>query len=397
MTELPLLTLKPKSHNRVRGGHLWVFRDEFSSLPDIPAGSVVRVQTDYGYDLGVGFYHPANQIAVRLLRHSSTVNEEFFAQRIAQALRLRERLFPTEPSYRLVFGESDFLPGLIIDRYHDSSSGADYLAAQLLSAGMEAHKQQIVAALRQVLPNVRGIIAKNDSQLRAKEGLPKQEELLFGEIPESIAIQENGVQLALSLLHGQKTGYFLDQRLNRATVAWLAKGLRVLDCFTNQGGFVLNAALGGAHEAVGVDISATAIEACNRNAKLNNLSNCSFVVADVFEYLKEQAQSANKWDMVILDPPAFTKSKANIPQAKRGYAEINRQALKLIPSGGFLVSSSCSHHISEEMLLDVIHEESRRINRRLKLIMRGMQSPCHPIYLPMPETRYLKFFVFEVE
>lgn len=387
---IPVLKLKPKKHNRVRGGHLWIFKDELAEHAEIPAGSIVRVHTDYDYDLGVGFYNPISQFAVRLLLWHDDIDESFFAERISAALRLRERLFPNENTYRLVFGESDFLPGLIIDRYND------YFAIQLLSAGTEAKKQEIIYALRMLFPQLKGVIAKNDSQLREKEGLEKTEEVLFGEIPDEIYASENNVILAISLTHGQKTGYFLDQRFNRKFVGELARGMRVLDCFTNQGGFALHAALGGAVESTGIDISEQAIESCKKNAALNNLSNCTFIKEDVFDFLKEAAQSGKKWDMIILDPPAFTKSKQNIPQAKRGYSEINRQALRCIPAGGFLASSSCSHHISEELFLDIIQEEAKRINRKLKIVFRGMQSPCHPIYLPMPETRYLKFFVFEV-
>lgn len=382
-----------KGHHRIKRGHLWVFRDELQPHEfDIRAGECVRIQTDYGYDLGVGFYHPTSQIAVRLLRTTNEPDVQFFKNRIEQALQLRTRLFPTESSYRLTFGESDFLPGLIIDRYED------YLALQCLSAGMDIHTDIIVSALQEALPDVKGVIAKNDSQLRTKEGLQREERILYGEIPDDVLIRENGVELGISLKDGQKTGYFLDQRLNRKSIAWLSRGLRVLDCFTNQGGFALNATMGGAKYACGVDVSPQAVERCNANKERNGFTSeqCEFVVADVFDYLKQQALERAKWDMVILDPPAFTKSKANIPQAKRGYSEINRQALKLIPDGGFLVSSSCSHHISEEILLEVISDESKRINRRLKLIHRGMQSPCHPVYLPMPETQYLKFLVFEV-
>ncbi|MFN8368497.1 MAG: class I SAM-dependent rRNA methyltransferase [Candidatus Kapaibacterium sp.] len=387
---MTLLTLKPKSHNRVRNGHLWIFRDELAPHEPLQAGTLIRLHTDYGYDLGVGVYHPTSQIAVRLLRWQNESLDGFFEQRITEALQLRARLFPAEPTYRLVFGESDFLPGLIIDRY------GDYFAMQLLSAGMDVRKNEIINAIRTVFPNTKGIIAKNDSQLRVKEGLRTEEEVVYGEIPDEITVTENGITLSISLTHGQKTGYFLDQRRNRAMVAELSNGLSVLDCFTNQGGFALNAAKGGASRAVGVDISASAIERCKRNAELNGFENCEWLKDDVFDYLKQQAQQEAKWDMVILDPPAFTKSKANIPQAKRGYAEINRQALKLITNGGFLVSSSCSHHIAEPMFLEIIEAEAKRINRKLKLIQRGMQSPCHPIYVPMPETQYLKFFVFEV-
>ncbi|MFN5866927.1 MAG: class I SAM-dependent rRNA methyltransferase [Candidatus Kapaibacterium sp.] len=384
------LRLAPKAHKRIRQGHLWVFRDELAPHEPCEAGDLVRIVTDYDYDLGVGFYHPTSQIAVRLLA-APDFTKERITNRLRSALQLREQLFAPETAYRLVFGESDGFPGLIVDRY------GDYCAVQFLSAGIDKRRAEITEALQDVMPNVKGIIAKNDSQLRSKEGLPRTTEVLFGEIPPSIEMTENGIRYNLSLAEGQKTGYFLDQRVNRSFIAQIAKGLRVMDCFTNQGGFALNAAAGGALEVLGVDSSASAIEACSRNAALNNYTKCSWLVADVFDDLKRRAAAAEKWDMIILDPPAFTKTKAQVAQAKRGYAEINRQALKLISNGGYLVSASCSHHMREDMLMDVILEESRRVNRKLALVYRGHQSPCHPVYMPMPETQYLKFLVFRVD
>lgn len=384
------LRLAPKAHKRIRQGHLWVFRDELAPHDPCEAGALVRVVTDYDYDLGVGFYHPTSQIAVRLLA-APDFDGQRMVERMRSALRLRVRLFAPETAYRLVFGESDGFPGLIADRY------GDHLSVQFLSAGIDVRRDAIVAALREVLPDVKGIIAKNDSQLRGKEGLPRTTEVLYGEIPDRMDMTENGIRYQVSLTEGQKTGYFLDQRMNRAFIGRIARGLRVMDCFTNQGGFALNAAAGGAAQVLGIDSSAAAIDACARNAQLNGHEQCSWLVADVFDDLKRRAAQGEKWDMIILDPPAFTKTKAHVTQAKRGYAEINRQALKLIDDGGFLVSASCSHHMREDMLMEVIMDESRRVNRKLTLIHRGDQSPCHPVYLPMPETRYLKFFVFRVD
>ncbi len=383
------LRLKAGQHRRIRGGHPWIFQDELMERPALPAGCLVRVKTDYEYDLGLGIYNAQSQIVVRLLA-TQRVDQAFFYDRIRRALNLRERLFAPETSYRLVFGESDFLPGLIIDRY------GDYAAVQFLSAGMDRMRDGIVSALHEVLPSLKGVVAKNDSQLRVREGLSRETEVLSGEIPAHIEMTENSLRFQVDLLGGQKTGYFLDQRLNRHFIQGISKGLTVLDCFTNQGGFALHAAAGAAAEVLGVDSSESAVAACRRNAELNSFNVARFEQADVFDFLKQQVVEGAKWDMIILDPPAFTKSKAQIPQAKRGYAEINRQALKLLREGGFLVSASCSHHVNEAMLLDIVLEESRRINRKLKLIHRGEQSPCHPILLSMPETNYLKFLVFEV-
>lgn len=378
---------------RLKQGHLWIFRDEIASLSteSLQAGDLVRVVTDYGYDCGIGFYHPDSQIAVRLLRHNDdALTVDFFTQRLEYARIMREQFFHDSRSYRLCFGESDFLPGLIIDRYDT------YFALQTLSAGMEQRLPLILQALQELFPDMQGIIEKNDSRIRDLEGLPRRESVLWGTIPPTVRIKENEINLDVSLEHGQKTGYFFDQRLNRAAIATIAKDLRVLDCFTNQGGFALHAAKANAAICVGVDISQSAIDACTHNAQINNLTNTEFIKADVFTLLKQKAQQGEKWDMVILDPPAFTKSKHTVPQAKRGYADINRQALRLLSNGGYLVSSSCSHHISEDMFFDIIHDEAQRINRRLQLAWRGQQSPDHPILLGMPETQYLKFLVFRV-
>jgi 23S rRNA (cytosine1962-C5)-methyltransferase len=347
--------------------------------------------TDYDYDCGIGFYNAHSSIAIRLLHTHEDVNFEFFVNRLRSALAIRERVFPTMNSYRLCFGESDELPGLIIDRY------GDYCAMQCLSAGMDARIDMIISALKEILPSLKGVIAKHDSPLRLKEGLQQGEYIVYGEIPDNINIQEHDIQLEISLVHGQKTGYFLDQRLNRKWVEQLSSGLDVLDCFTNQGGFALHAAKGGAKSVLGIDSAKQAIEASKRNAELNKYSHVDFEQADVFDFLKSSVQAGKTWDMIILDPPAFTKSKATLARAKRGYAEINRQALKLIRPGGFLVSASCSQHLSAQMLIEIVQTESKRVNRTLRLIHSGGQSPCHPILPIMPETSYLKCLTFEVQ
>jgi 23S rRNA (cytosine1962-C5)-methyltransferase len=378
-------------HGRIREGHPWVFAESLKKHDSLPAGSLVRLMTDYDYDCGIGFYNAHSSIAIRLLHTHEDVNVEFFVNRLRSALAIRERVFPTMNSYRLCFGESDELPGLIIDRY------GDYCAMQCLSAGMDARIDMIISALKEILPGLKGVIAKHDSPLRLKEGLQQGEYIVYGEIPDNINIQEHEIQLEISLVHGQKTGYFLDQRLNRKWVEQLSSGLDVLDCFTNQGGFALHAAKGGAKSVLGIDSAKQAIEASKRNAELNKYSHVDFEQADVFDFLKSSVQAGKTWDMIILDPPAFTKSKATLARAKRGYAEINRQALKLIRPGGFLVSASCSQHLSAQMLIEIVQTESKRVNRSLRLIHSGGQSPCHPILPIMPETSYLKCLTFEVQ
>ncbi|MFZ9977190.1 MAG: class I SAM-dependent rRNA methyltransferase [Candidatus Kapaibacteriota bacterium] len=390
-TEIPILTLLPSMHGRIREGHPWVFAESLKKHESLPAGSLVRLKTDYDYDCGLGFYNPHSSIAIRLLHTHEDVNVAFFVNRLRSALAIRQRVFPTMDSYRLCFGESDELPGLIIDRY------GDYCAMQCLSYGMDARIDMIIEALRVIIPTLKGVIAKHDSSLRLKEGLEQGEYIVYGEIPDHIHIQEHEIKLEISLMHGQKTGYFLDQRLNRKWVEQLSGGLDVLDCFTNQGGFALHAAKGGAKSVLGIDSAKQAIEASKRNAELNGYSHVEFEQADVFDYLKSSVQTGKTWDMIILDPPAFTKNKATLARAKRGYAEINRQALKLIRPGGFLVSASCSQHLSAHMLTEIVQSESKRVNRSLRLIHSGGQSPCHPILPIMPETSYLKCLTFEVQ
>lgn len=396
------LTVKNRHNNRLRAGHLWVFSNELESIPtDLPAGSLVEVRSAGGHNYGTALFNPNSLIAARLLvSNVQELDMAFFRQRLEEAYALRQRLFPHETSYRLVFGESDFLPGLVIDRYSDAE--ADYFVLQTLSVGMDMRKDTICEALRSVFPNTKAIIEKNNSALRKHDGLDQRESVLWGEVPEKIQMTENGVVSALSLMEGQKTGYFLDQKLNRLKVKELASGLRVLDCFTNQGGFALHAALGGAVSALGLDSSASAIERCRTNAQVNKVDEkTTFECEEVLDYLHAAADrfttsGERLWDMIILDPPAFAKSRAQVPQAKRGYAKINRMALRILPPGGFLVTGSCSHHVSEETLLGVIQEEAQRERRRLRLVFRGGQSPCHPVLASMPETAYLKFFVFEV-
>ena len=390
-TEIPILTLLPSMHGRIREGHPWVFAESLKKHESLPAGSLVRLKTDYDYDCGLGFYNPHSSIAIRLLHIHDEVNVDFFVNRLRSALAIRQRVFPTMDSYRLCFGESDELPGLIIDRY------GDYCAMQCLSYGMDARIDMIIEALKMIIPTLKGVIAKHDSSLRLKEGLEQGEYIVYGEIPDHIHIQEHEIKLEISLMHGQKTGYFLDQRLNRKWVEQLSGGLDVLDCFTNQGGFALHAAKGGAKSVLGIDSAKQAIEASKRNAELNGYSHVEFEQADVFDYLKSSVQTGKTWDMIILDPPAFTKNKATLARAKRGYAEINRQALKLIRPGGFLVSASCSQHLSAHMLTEIVQSESKRVNRSLRLIHSGGQSPCHPILPIMPETSYLKCLTFEVQ
>ncbi|MFM8771617.1 MAG: class I SAM-dependent rRNA methyltransferase, partial [Candidatus Kapaibacterium sp.] len=279
---------------------------------------------------------------------------------------------------------------LIVDVY------GDVIVLQMLAAGMDRRKPEIVDALQRLFPNLRGIIEKNTAQTRVKEGLTLLDAVVWGEVPETIQVRENGLLLELHLLTGQKTGYFLDQKFNRRVVGSLARGRSVLDCFCNVGGFALNAAQGGASLSLGVDSSEAAVRDAMRHAELNGLQNCQFVKANVFDLLREHVDQGRTWDTVILDPPSFAKSRGAIRGALAGYAELNRTAMKLLQPGGLLVSSSCTPVVCEHDLLYIHYRESARYRKRLRLVHRGSQAPDHPVLLAMPETQYLKFLVFEV-
>lgn len=385
------LTLKPREERRLREGHLWAFRDELVEAPAAEPGELVRLVAHDGTLVGCGFYNPLSKIAVRLVGGDvDAVDVDFFVRRFTSSRDLRRLVLPGEEAYRLIFGEADMLSGLIVDIY------GQYAAIQMLSAGMDRAKPLIVEALRTVLPDLKGIIEKNTAQTRKKEGLELLDAIIWGAVPERVHVRENGLALEIDLVAGQKTGYFLDQKLNRRVVGSLSSGRRVLDCFCNVGGFALNAAAGSASLALGVDSSASAIQGARRHAEINELSNCTFEQANVFDLLREHVQQGISWDMVILDPPSFAKSRNAIRGALAGYAELNRTAMKLLGPGGMLVSSSCTQLVSEHDLLDILYRESARIRKRLRLVHRGSQAPDHPVLLAMPETQYLKFLVFEV-
>ncbi|MGE5480781.1 MAG: class I SAM-dependent rRNA methyltransferase [Chloroflexota bacterium] len=381
------IKLKNKRDSRLLAGHLWAFSNELAELPETQAGELVRVRRANGEDLGLAFYNRSSLISLRLLGEYNRFGAEEIAARIKSAARLRDLVFDARESRRLVFGESDSMPGLVLDRYND------VIALQILSAGFERLLPELLQAIKETFPEVTCIYEKNESRARLLEGLEEREGTLFGEAPKELIIEENGLKYSISLEGGQKTGYFLDQRFNRLFLRKISRGSRVLDCFCNQGGFALNAAAAGAVKVVGIDVSADAIEASKVNANLNGLTNASFERADVFDFLKSASPD---WDVIVLDPPAFAKSKKNVPEALRGYAAINRHALRLLNKGGFLATSSCSHHIGEHELYALILREAARLGKSLRLVFRGSQPPDHPILASMPETEYLKFFVFQV-
>ncbi|MEJ5286631.1 MAG: 23S rRNA (cytosine(1962)-C(5))-methyltransferase [Candidatus Kapaibacterium sp.] len=385
------IRLRVKKIPRVEIGHLWIFSNELETVPKLEPGSIVEVLTSEGKSLGLAFYNPHSLIALRLLK--LTIVDDVLRSikyRILRAKLLREKIFPNENCYRLVYAESDCLPGLIIDRF------ADYFVVQVNSAGMEKFIDTIPKIITELYPNCKGIIAKNVTHFRKLEGLENYEKVLFGQIPEEVVVTESGVKYILNFYQAQKTGLFLDQKLNKRFIRRISSNLKVLDCYSNFGGFGLNAALGGAREVTLVDISDTALGYARRNFELNGLKNGNFVCMDALDFLRQEFNQNRKYDLVVLDPPSFTKSKKNVQSAIAGYHQINKFAMRIISDNGFLATASCSMHIDEPTFLHIIEEVAYSQRITLKLIYRGGQAPDHPILLSMPETRYLKFFVFQI-
>jgi len=389
---LETIQIKSNAFKRLSTGHLWVYSNELTEIPKLKPGTIVKavINKSNQKSFGLAFYNPHSLISLRLLSTEKEINADFFIERIKKANSMRREIYPNCKMYRLVFGESDLLPGLIIDRY------GDYFALQIHSAGMENLINQIIDALIQIFPKTKGIIRKDNSHFRIIEGLQLIEEVVFGEIPENIFCEELGIKLSISLLGQQKTGYFLDQRENRFSIRNIVKNKTVLDCYTNQGGFALNASIAGAKEVIGLDSSSTAIEKAKQNAMLNQLQNIDFIEYDVEEYFEKLFEENRKFDVIILDPPAFAKNKKSIYSALSKYSKINRMALKLLEIGGYLITSSCSYHIKESEFYNAVTNEAVKQGYRLTLIQRGNQAPDHPILTCMDETNYLKFFIFKL-
>jgi 23S rRNA (cytosine1962-C5)-methyltransferase len=385
------ITLKKNEERRILAGHPWVFSNEIRETAGDPqSGDVVELLQANGKTLGVGFYHAHSLIAFRRLSIDiEEIDTSFFLKRLKAALALRTALFPGSSVYRLVNGEADNLPGLIVDRYND------LCVVQAFSLGMDKRLEEICDALEDVLNPV-GVVERNESPLRLLEQLPQKKGILRGAASPT-TIEEHGLRYNVDVLNAQKTGFFLDQRENRAAAARYCRSGRVLDCFCNDGGFSLNAARAGAHTVLGLDISEDAVARATGNALLNGCTAVRFERADVFERLSSLAADGVTFDSVILDPPSFTRSKKNVQQAKRGYRELHQKALALLPGGGMLLTSSCSHHIDPDVFLSLVDESGRRAGRRLQLLEWRGAAPDHPTLPSVPETLYLKFGVFRVE
>jgi 23S rRNA (cytosine1962-C5)-methyltransferase len=372
---------------RLRAGHPWVYRSDVRSA-SAEAGATVRVTDERGRYHGRAFYSDKSQIAVRLLtREDVPINRAFFAERIRHAAAYRKTVVENTDAYRLIYGEADLLPSVVVDAY------GNYLVIQTLSQSSERYKNLLCEILvEQFSP--KGILERNDPKVRLLEGLEQKVSVLHGEVPEEILANENGVAFYYDLRNGQKTGSFLDQRENHAAAGQYSSE-EVLDCFAYQGGFALTVANKSAHVEA-VELAPAALNAAHRNQESNAISNVTFREANTFDLLKEYDEVGRRFDTVILDPPAFAKNRDSIPAAQRGYKEINLRAMKLLKPGGYLVTCSCSYHISEPLFLQVLAEAAIDARKTVTVVERRTQARDHPILLTMPETHYLKCMIVRV-
>lgn len=387
----PRLVLRKNQDRRVRGGHPWIFSNEVAEVMGAPAdGDLVEVLDFRGAFLGRAYYNRRSLICARLLtRGRDEVDEAFFVRRIERAVKLREAVYPGTAAARLVYGESDQLPGLVVDRY------GDWLAVQVLTLGMEARAELVRAALERVL-HPRGVMRIADSPLRALEGLPLERGPWWGDVPERVEIVLDGFTLEVDLHHGQKTGLYLDQRDNRRRAETRASGQRVLDLFCYQGEWALHAARGGAASVLAVDSSAPALEAVRRNAERNGLrERINVRHGDSFDVVRELERAGERFGMVILDPPALIKSRNHLAGGARAYREINRAAMSLLGEGGILVTCSCSHHLEDPLFRQVLIEAARAARRPFRVLDWAAEALDHPQLLAVPETHYLKCAVLQ--
>ena len=381
----------------LKSGGAWIFDNEIDSvLGEFDDGDIVLVHDFDGYPMGRGFINRHSKIRVRMLTRNidQEIDEEFFRMRLKDAWEYRKKTVDTS-SCRIVFGEADFLPGMVIDKF------SDVLVFQALALGIDRYKELVIELLREILLEdgirIRGVYERSDAKEREKEGLKKVKGFLGEEFDTNVEIVENGVRYIVDVKDGQKTGFFLDQKYNRLAIQKLCKNAKVLDCFTHTGSFALNAGIAGAESVLGVDASDLAVNQARENADLNGLSDrVKFISRDVFELLPELEKQGEKYDVVILDPPAFTKSRSSIKNAVKGYREINLRGMKLVKDGGFLATCSCSHFMDYELFTKTIAQAAKNVHVRLRQVEFRTQSPDHPILWAADESYYLKFYIFQV-
>jgi 23S rRNA (cytosine1962-C5)-methyltransferase len=382
----PSVIISPRGVERLRFGHLWIYRSDVRT-PRAEPGAVVRLVDERGRFHGRAFYSDKSQIALRLLTpHDVPVDRAFFRERLVRAAEYRKRVVENTAAYRLVYGEGDLLPSLIVDRY------GDYLVLQTLSQGTERHKDLFVELLVELF-SPRAILERNDPKVRRLEALDPRVGVLHGKIPEEIVAEENGIRFVYDVRRGQKTASFLDQRENHWAARRYSFG-EVLDCFSYQGGFALTIADHCSHVEA-IELAPAAVEVAKRNRQLNSISNVHLREGNTFDLLKEFDGAGRRFDTVILDPPAFAKRRDSVAAAHRGYKEINLRALKILQPGGFLVSCSCSYHISEALFLEILAEAANDARKTLVVVERRTQAQDHPILLTMPETHYLKCIILK--
>lgn len=381
--------LKKNEEKKILSGFPWVYANEVYKIEGKDSqGSVAEVRANGGRFVGYGFINHQSKLIVRMLTlKSEQVDAEFFKNRIITANNYRVELGYSD-NYRVVFGESDYLPGLIVDKYGEA------LSVQFLCLGMEVRKQLIVDILVEIF-KPKTIYERSDVSIRKKEGLEERKGLLYGEDKTVVEIVENDIRMLVDLENGQKTGYFLDQKENRDNLKWYVKGKKVLDCFCNEGGFALNAKKHGASEVVAVDISQKAIDLVEQNAKLNGLD-IKCVTADVFEYLRQSRENGENFDVIVLDPPAFTKTVDTVKEGYRGYKDINKKALKLVKNGGYLITCSCSQHLTLNLFMQMVKESVAESGVKAKLVELRMQGKDHAVTIGYDESLYLKVAVIKI-
>lgn len=396
--ESAIAKVKKGEARALKAGGMWIYDNEIDTITgDFTNGDIIAVEDFDGYSLGKGFINTNSKIAIRMMtrKKDTEINEAFLEMRVRNAWEYRKTTTDTD-SCRIIFGEADFLPGIVIDKF------ADVMVVESLALGIDRMKPVILEILKKVLAedgiNVRGIYERSDAKVRLLEGLERVKGFIGEPFDTKVEITENGVKYLVDVQDGQKTGFFLDQKYNRLAMQRICKGKKVLDCFTHTGSFALNAGYAGAEEVLGVDASELGVAQAMENARINNLSDrVTFQCADVFELLPELEKKGEQFDVVILDPPAFTKSRNSVKNAVKGYREINLRGMKLVRDGGYLATCSCSHFMTPELFTKTIREAATSVHRRLRQVEYRTQAADHPILSAGEETSYyLKFYIFQV-
>ena len=392
-----VVTLKKGEGRTLKAGGAWIYDNEIASIVgEFSNGDLVLVHDFDGYPMGRGFINRNSRIRIRMMTRNihQEIDEEFLRMRVRDAWEYRKKTVDTG-SCRVIFGEADFLPGLVVDKF------SDVLVVQSLALGIDRMKEQIVEFLKEVLAEdgirIRGVYERSDAKVRSQEGMPLVKGFLGEPFDTTVKIEENGVKYLVDVKDGQKTGFFLDQKYNRRAIQRLSRDARVLDCFTHTGSFALNAGIAGARSVLGVDASQLGVEQARKNAALNGLEDrVEFLCADVFDLLPGLEEQGEQFDLVILDPPAFTKSRNSVKNAVKGYREINLRGMKLVKDGGYLATCSCSHFMPQELFARTIGQAARNVHKRLRQVEFRTQAPDHPILWAADESYYLKFYIFQV-